>query len=455
MEVKSETLESWISGGKAAQPVSKGKGKAACKKGRPASKVPPPCNAEPPKKKTRQSVTDMLGGKCCSPPPAPPKAAATDAAPCPKTAPAPAPATPPTLPKPPAKASTASSAQPLVLCSPPPVAVVPSAKTKAIALTAGEDLCAASGETRRALWMRYLRTRQQDGRGETKRAPKAGAYEKMPREMSAKVSGNMNFYFELWLKCGCSWGAVVAHEKRQSEVVHDEDVGYEWLYGFQLKETVPKEIAEGWMGAMKCVPELYKPDPFMPDNEDAAMYKILRRHLEGFKKTDKRSQSVELTANVADSGDIGKKAAAELMSEGGALQSIQGVDTTPTKTPEELAAEEAERQKVKEEREAERSKPETKCRRWLANLPKDVELIKKALADIEADKTLPQEKSTALQQEFKTHLSTLTQLRTTLEDALAKKSINMPDLKTAAAEVISMRQSYKSMKEQMKIYAVK
>ena len=80
-------------------------------------------------------------------------------------------------------------------------------------------MVAASGESRRTLWMRYLRTRQEDGRGETKRAPKAGALEKMPPEMSAKVSGNMNFYFELWLKCGCSWGAVVAPEKRLSEVV--------------------------------------------------------------------------------------------------------------------------------------------------------------------------------------------------------------------------------------------
>ena len=39
-----------------------------------------------------------------------------------------------------------------------------------------------------------------------------------------------------------------------------------------------------------------------------------------------------------------------------------------------------------------KNKPASKCRRWLANLPKDVMLIKKALTDIQADTHLPQAK---------------------------------------------------------------
>ena len=108
----------------------------------------------------------------------------------------------------------------------PAPALVPSVQMNVVAATAVEDLIAATGESRRTLWMRYLRTRQEDCRGATKRSAKAGALEKMPPEMSAKVSGNINYYFEMWLRCGCSWGAVVATEKRHCETRRDEDVDY-------------------------------------------------------------------------------------------------------------------------------------------------------------------------------------------------------------------------------------
>ena len=118
-----------------------------------------------------------------------------------------------------------------------------------------------------------------------------------------------------------------------------------------------------------------------------------------------------------------------------------------------LAAEAAQRQKLKEERELERNKPASKCRRWLANLPKDVMLIKTALTDIQADTHLPQAKRESVHSEFTAHLETFTRIRTTLEDALAQGDIKSPDLATVAAEVISMRQSYQSMKAQLKVYS--
>ena len=163
------------------------------------------------------------------------------------------------------------------------------------------------------------------------------------------------------------------------------------MYSFQLKDFVPEDIAKGWTEAMKDDPTLCKPDKFLPDNADAAMYNFLKRHLERFKSTDMRSQSVKLTANVAESGGAGKQAATDFMQDAGALSSFEGA--APTKTnnnPEVLAAEEAQRQKLKEERELERNKPASKCRRWLASLPKDVMLIKKALTDIQADTHLRQ-----------------------------------------------------------------
>ena len=55
--------------------------------------------------------------------------------------------------------------------------------------------------------------------------------------------------------------------------------------------------------------------------------------------------------------------------------------------------------------------------------------------------------------EFTAHLETFTRIRTALEDALAQDDIKLPDLATASAEVISMRQSYQSMKAHMTVYS--
>jgi len=80
-------------------------------------------------------------------------------------------------------------------------------------------------------------------------------------------------------------------------------------------------------------------------------------------------------------------------------------------------------------------------------------LIKKALTDIQADTHLPQANQESLHSEFAAHLETLTLMRARLEDALAQDNIKLPDLATAAAEVISMRPTYQSMKAQMKVYS--
>ena len=171
--------------------------------------------------------------------------------------------------------------------------------------------------------------------------------------------------------------------------------------------------------------------------------------------TDLRSESVELTANVAETGGVGKQAAAvDFMQDVGALSSFEGAaPEKAAKNPEVLAAEEAQRQKLNDERELERNKPTSRCRRWLAHLPKDVMLIKKALTDIQADTHLPQAKRESLHSEFTAHLETLTLIRARLEDALAQDDINLPDLATAAAEVINMQQSYQSMNAQMQVYS--
>ena len=80
-------------------------------------------------------------------------------------------------------------------------------------------------------------------------------------------------------------------------------------------------------------------------------------------------------------------------------------------------------------------------------------LIKKALTDIQADTHLPQAKRESVHSEFTAHLETFTRIRTTLEDALAQDDIELPDLATASPQVISMWQSYQSMKTQVKVHS--
>eukprot|EP00974_Lingulodinium_polyedra_P080145 7763383-Lingulodinium_polyedra.AAC.1 len=61
----------------------------------------------------------------------------------------------------------------------------------------------------------------------------------MPASMAARVDKNLTSYFELWVELGCSWGAVQAHEERLQQQTVDEDEGYSWMYGFQIRKDFP------------------------------------------------------------------------------------------------------------------------------------------------------------------------------------------------------------------------
>ena len=69
--------------------------------------------------------------------------------------------------------------------------------------------------------------------------------------MTSKVNDNLNHYFELWLKCNCSWGQVMIHEERTNNRSTSEEQYYEWMYGFDVNSEFPKRAAEGWIAAMK------------------------------------------------------------------------------------------------------------------------------------------------------------------------------------------------------------
>ena len=67
------------------------------------------------------------------------------------------------------------------------------------------------------------------------------------------------------------------HDERIHKETSSEDQDYDWMYGFHVKKTFPPEIAAGWIAALKNGADKFIPDPLLPDNEDAAMYKIFKK----------------------------------------------------------------------------------------------------------------------------------------------------------------------------------
>ena len=98
--------------------------------------------------------------------------------------------------------------------------------------------------------------------------------------MTSKVKNHFNHYFKLW---------------RTKQRPTSEEQGDEWMYGFDVKAYFPKQIAEGWVAAMKNVETRCVADALLPDDEGVALYKILK---------------------VAQIGEEGQSASVDLMEAG-------------------------------------------------------------------------------------------------------------------------------------------
>ena len=53
------------------------------------------------------------------------------------------------------------------------------------------------------------------------------------------------------------------------------------------------------MAAMKDNPEVFSADTWLPENADAARYKILKKHVASYRNKDTSTQRVSLTADPA------------------------------------------------------------------------------------------------------------------------------------------------------------
>ena len=336
---------------------------------------------------------------------------------------------------------------------PPDTSVMPSAVAQRAVTVATSDFAIANlpTEERRRLWMKYLRSRGNTKQG---RGVRAGAPEKLPASMADKVNNNLNHYFELWLKCECSWGQVMVHEEQIKIQTTSEERDHEWMYGFDVKKNFPPEIAHGWMTALQTDPTRYQADPLLPDSEDAAMYKILKSWKQKKSKEASRMQKVTLSANAAETSQEGQATAVALMQdkdiEDGEYD--DGYETGHKRSAEELAHEEMERQKAKRQKDLEKSDPAKRCTRWLAALPKDIKTCKATILDVNSDTTVPEAEKEKIRSSLNNHLNVLADARNRLEDSEATKSHSVPDLNAATSAVVNMRATIKLWVDLLKVW---
>ena len=122
------------------------------------------------------------------------------------------------------------------------------------------------------------------------------------------------------------------------------------------------------------------------------------------------------------------------------------------KTPEQLAAEEEEKQRKAVERKAAQSDPMNRCKKWLEALPKDITAAKRTLQSIHDNTKVPEEEKTDLKNAFEGHIKELGSIRDKLEDALVSNTVPVADLNKASARITKMRQENTIWKEIVRIY---
>eukprot|EP00812_Abedinium_dasypus_P010590 NODE_41_length_2514_cov_2.129321.p1 GENE.NODE_41_length_2514_cov_2.129321~~NODE_41_length_2514_cov_2.129321.p1 ORF type:complete len:422 (+),score=111.13 NODE_41_length_2514_cov_2.129321:208-1473(+) len=318
---------------------------------------------------------------------------------------------------------------------------------------AGGDVSAAvaSGPERRALWMRYLRSRKHKGT-----SPGRNGVEGVPENLRSAVEGNVAHYFKRWVECGCSWDEVVMRVELKQERVEEAESSYSWVYGFQLLKNYPEEIANAWIKGMFGNPELCRPDPVLTNNVNAAMYYI---KVEDSAVSKTKRSKLQVVALQADGPSMGQQGMASI------TQQVMSDFTSSSSTapplpaitdPSVAAAEEEERARVKAEKIATAAQPANVAQRLLSRLPNDIAKLTKAQISIANDETLPEVLREALKEEFAYFEKRLTELRHSLDEAgLAANDPNETTIAEVKADLTSKKRAFQAMVAIMKIYASK
>ena len=224
-----------------------------------------------------------------------------------------------------------------------------------VALTAKADCQAANivdPEERRALWMKYLRSRQS---GNEKKSFEMGNVKNMPESMRAQVRSDAQKYFELWKANKGDWAKVqLSVTKSQSKALHRKRQR-KWMRGDQIDEAFPPSVAAAFKEELFGHPEWYREHPQLPGNLEAAEYKILVNDAESEDEEDKENVDLQFHGDLSTTtGPEELNTAAAHFVAQNAEEPGGGKPPVPIpqlKTPEEIAAEEARKKQELEEEE--------------------------------------------------------------------------------------------------------
>ena len=313
-------------------------------------------------------------------------------------------------------------------------------------------------ETRRKLWMQYLRSRQEGKAGG--RTAKGGSQrsDKLPSELKDRVEANPNAYFELWVKSGRSWGEVVFKERQKTEWSQNSAGEKIWLWTKEVEDKLGKKKLRStcvWLSRARRITESIR---------DAKQF--MRRWATKEKRALEQWHILELdktTATHASSGsrerDFTGNAEGMTAEEVNTLSDLSASVAEEgggqaQKTPEEIAAEEEEKERKKQEAKAKALLPQNAVTSYLRNLPKDITVAKKASEEVDASANVPAEQKNEYKKVFNSHVTKLKEFRDNMEEIQAKQLYKDCGviLKEAQIRVLKLHKDLKEWKEVKNVF---
>ena len=316
-----------------------------------------------------------------------------------------------------------------------PTPAPPSSKADAtrVSASASAALGAAQAEVkaaemsaaeRKSLWMQHLRTRQsgkaggRSAKGSTLRSSKPSS------EMLEKAQCNPNKYFELWLECDKDWGEVEVIKRKRDTNTTQTQGEQRWMLAKDMDDYFGKTAALALRNEPRGT-EDHKPHPQCSD-ERLDQWNCITVVGSTIRTAISASEQERITRGAlskAPSSILAAAMAADDQDDPTSVSSGPG-PAKDLRTPEEIAAEEEDKQRRKEELRMARLESEHLIRAWLHSLPKDIQKMKAAKVQI-AKASVPTEVKDEYDTQIDKHVDELSQWRDRLEDAAAMQQYDV------------------------------
>ena len=253
---------------------------------------------------------------------------------------------------------------------------------------------------RRALWMKYLRSRgivpaSQQQRNAGKESSRSSRQNKCPEHMKEAVNKNPQHYFEQWLTHGGEWGKIEIEETKTTTQTAEEDGEDEWLMPHDVVAKLPAEIAQKLMDAQRGQAGYHRSHPLSTDDA-LSFYKVPNFLLQRHKSRNQSEQHRKMTAkfdNQSSEQAMAVLADGEAASRSGhvgqlALTDEAAAKAAPPKSVAEIAEEnriKAEEAEAKKKAQAEKiQQPAYRANKWKVRVAHSLTDLHESLMAIDA-----------------------------------------------------------------------